>query len=86
MPVPDTIRQPGVNNWDLSVYKRFETPWLGGKSFGEKSEVQFRAEFFNAWNHTQFSALDTTFGVPGFGSAVAARSPRDIQFGLKFLW
>ena len=83
---PDTIRQPGVNNWDLSVYKSFETPWLGGKSFGEKSEVQFRAEFFNAWNHTQFSALDTTFGVPGFGSAIAARSPRDIQFGLKFLW
>ena len=83
---PDTIRGPGINNWDLSVYKRFETPWLGGKSFGEKSEIQFRAEFFNAWNHTQFSFLDTTFGVPGFGSAVAARTPRDIQFGLKFLW
>ncbi len=83
---PDTIRQPGVNNWDLSAYKKFEMPWLRGKSFGEKSELQFRAEFFNAWNHTQFSTLDTTFGVPGFGSAIAARSPRDIQFGLKFLW
>jgi hypothetical protein len=83
---PDTIRQPGVNNWDLSVYKRFEMPWVGGDSFGEKSEIQFRAEFFNAWNHTQFSSLDTTFGVPGFGSAVATRGPREIQFGLKFLW
>jgi hypothetical protein len=83
---PDNIRQPGVNNWDFSVYKKFETPWLGGNSWGEKGELQFRAEFFNVANHTQFSYLDTTFGVSGFGSAVATRGPREIQFSLKFLW
>jgi hypothetical protein len=83
---PFNIRLPGVNNWDLSVYKTFATPWLGGTSWGEKSEIQFRAEFFNAWNHTQFSGLGTTFGTSSFGRLTSVRTPRDIQFGLKFLW
>jgi hypothetical protein len=83
---PDNIRLPGVNDWDFSIFKKFQTPWFGGNNWGEKGEVQFRAEFFNSFNHTQFSGLDTTFGVPGFGSAVATRGPRVIQFGLKFLF
>jgi hypothetical protein len=75
-----------VNDWDFAVHKNFQTPWFGGGSWGEKGELQFRAEFLNVFNHTQFSTLATTFGVPGFGSAIAARSPRDIQFSLKLVW
>lgn len=60
----NSIRLPGVNNWDFSVYKNFHTPWFGGDLWGEKSEIQFRAEFFNLWNHTQFSGVGTTFGRP----------------------
>ena len=80
------VRLPGVNNWDFSTYKNFHTPWFGGKNWAEKSEIQFRAEFFNLWNHTQFSALGTTFGIGSFGKVVSVLAPREIQFGLKFLW
>jgi len=76
----------GVNNWDFAVYKSFRTPWFGGSLMGEHSELQFRTEFFNVWNHTQFSGLDTTFGDPAFGRVVSVYPPREIQFGLKFLW
>jgi hypothetical protein len=75
----NSIRQPGYNNLDFSIYKNFNTHW-------RESQIQFRAEFFNFLNHTQFSALDTAFGDPAFGSAVATRSPRDVQFGLKYLF
>jgi len=82
----NSIRQPGINNVDFSVYKNFSVPWFGGNLSGRESAVQFRAEFFNFFNHTQFAGLDTTFGDPAFGSAVSARAPREVQFGLKFLW
>jgi len=90
------IRNPGVNNWDLSVFKDFTVPWFGrhqGWLADEDAKLQFRAEFFNAWNHTQFNGVDTTFqtqgsGMPsgttsGFGSVTSARDPREIQFALK---
>lgn len=82
----NNIRLPGVNNWDFSIYKNFRTPWLGGSLWGEKAEIQFRAEFFNLWNHTQFSGVSTAFGRSDFGKVNSVRTPRDIQFGLKFLW
>ena len=58
--------------------------------------LQFRTEFFNAFNHTQFASIDTTFvpidNVAGslssspFGSVSGARDPREIQFALKLLF
>jgi hypothetical protein len=44
----NAIRGPGRDNWDLSLFKNF----LLSESRG--SSLQFRAEFFNIWNHTQF--------------------------------
>lgn len=82
----NNIRLPGVNNWDLSIFKNFRTPWFAGNLFSEEARIQFRAEFFNVWNHTQYSGLGTTFGTPSFGRVVSVRPPREIQFGLKFLW
>jgi len=38
------IRGPGFQNWDLSFFKNFP--------IGEKYRFEFRAEFFNVWNHT----------------------------------
>ncbi|HYE13329.1 MAG TPA: carboxypeptidase regulatory-like domain-containing protein [Pyrinomonadaceae bacterium] len=46
---------PGINNVDMSFYKNFTPSWLKG-TFGEAARVQFRLEFFNAFNHTQFRA------------------------------
>jgi carboxypeptidase family protein/TonB-dependent receptor-like protein len=55
---------PGINNWDFSIFKNFRVPWFGkgSSSLGsESATLQFRAEFFNLFNHTQFSDVNTTF-------------------------
>ena len=65
------------------------------KNFPLLSEAryfQFRAELYNAFNHTQFSGVDSTarFDPQGnqvnarFGEFLAARPPRRIQFALRF--
>ena len=73
------IRGPGINNVDLSVFKHFK--------FGEQRELEFRSEFFNAFNHTQFvisGNSSTAFGFTDkFGQVTQARDPRIIQFALK---
>jgi hypothetical protein len=48
----------------------------------ESSGLQFRAEFYNIFNHTNFTGFGTTFGASNFGQAIAARDARTIQFGL----
>ena len=64
------------------------------KKFPLKSEqrnVQFRAEAYNAWNHTQFSGVNTTasFNAQGqqvnalFGQVTSTRSPRILQMSLR---
>jgi hypothetical protein len=81
------LRGPGINNWDFVVGKRVPL-------FSEARFVQFRTEFFNVWNHTQFSSLFTnarfdTAGRqvdPNFGAYSAARSPRIIQLSLKVVF
>lgn len=75
----NSVRGPGINNIDLSLLKNFK--------FGERLAMQFRSEFFNAFNHTQFvipGNSNTAFGFTGtFGQATQARDPRIIQFALK---
>jgi len=93
------VRGAGINNWDLSIFKDFTIPWFGrhqGWLADENATLQFRTEFFNAWNHTQFSSINTVFqtqgaGMPsgsstGFGQVSAAHDPREIQFALKLLF
>ena len=98
---------PGINDTDFSFFKNFNVPWFGrggsNSLGGESANLQFRAEFFNIFNHTQFSGVNSTFipqvdangnplaGLPadpgsGLGIVTDARSPREIQFGLKFLF
>lgn len=80
----DVIRGPGPNNWDMSLLKRIPLR-------GERFKLQFRSEFYNAFNHTQFTALDTgaRFDAQGnqvnarFGEFTAADSARHIQFALR---
>jgi hypothetical protein len=49
----------------------------------EQWRLQFRAETFNIFNHTNPSAVGTGFGTATFGQVTAARDPRIIQLGLK---
>jgi len=72
------LRGPGLNNWDISLSKNFRP--------AEKFNVQFRAEFFNAFNHTQWRYVDTTYNdspTSTFGWLTGAREPRIMQFGLR---
>jgi Carboxypeptidase regulatory-like domain/TonB dependent receptor len=70
------LRGPGINNYDLSLVKKT-------KVFESKA-VEFRAEFFNAFNHAQFLNPNTAGGSGTFGQITTDRNPRLIQFGLKF--
>lgn len=80
----NVLRGPGINNWDLSVMKDFK--------FTETKALQFRAEFFNAFNHVQFYSPDNNAYSGTFGQVTsdtssstsqAYRGPRVVQFGLK---
>ena len=83
----DVIRGPGLNNWDVSIFKNF-------KLVREKAKLQLRGEFYNAFNHTQFTAWNTSasFDAAGkqanalFGSATAAAPPRRIQIALRLTY
>jgi hypothetical protein len=73
-------RGPDQRNWDLAFIKRTGLKWPS-----EGSNVEFRAEMFNAFNTPQFSNPDNSFTSPTFGqissTAVAARI---VQFALKY--
>jgi hypothetical protein len=78
-----TLRGDGVRNFDFSVFKRTK--------FGpdEKLGLEFRTEFFNLFNRTQFAPPNASLGSATFGqvtSTYPGTNPRLIQFGLKFLF
>jgi hypothetical protein len=57
--------------------------------FGENTSIQFRAEAFNVFNHTNFRNLSVSRSIANeglFGSVTSFRDPRILQFGLKFLF
>ncbi|MEW6128196.1 MAG: carboxypeptidase regulatory-like domain-containing protein [Acidobacteriota bacterium] len=66
---------PGYQRWDMTLGKRFRIT--------ENMRLQFRAEAYNLFNHTNFSGLSTVFGSTTFGQVTSTRDPRLIQFGLK---
>jgi Carboxypeptidase regulatory-like domain len=71
---------PAISNTDISILKRTRV--------NERWDTEFRAEFFNAWNHAQFVNPDGNFSDFGstFGTVTNTRDPRVIQFALKFLF
>lgn len=69
---------PGTNNFDLSLIKNIEIT--------EGKTLQFRAEFFNAFNHPQFFNPIADPTSPAFGRITLARPAREIQFGLKYIF
>jgi hypothetical protein len=49
----------------------------------EKLDLEYRAEFFNAFNHAQFMTPQGNVNSSTFGDVTAARDPRIIQMALK---
>jgi hypothetical protein len=70
---------PAISNTDMVISKKTR--------ISERWDSEFRAEFYNAWNHTQFSNPDGNFTDSTFGQILNTREgPRVMQFGLKFLF
>jgi hypothetical protein len=69
---------PALNNTDLVIAKR--TP------INERWTTEFRAEFYNAWNHTEFTNPDGNFSDSTFGQVLKTRDPRVMQFALKVMF
>jgi hypothetical protein len=78
----NSLNMPHRTQIDLSLYKTFKPT--------ERVDAQFRAEAFNAFNHTQFSALNSSWAPPDQGTnfmrAYAAHMPRVVQFALKIVF
>ena len=81
------MRNPSWSNWDMSVSKRI--PWKG-----EERYFQFRGEFYNPWNHAEFSSYDAgmRFNPQGqqinanLGALNGTRDPRKIQLSLRLMF
>jgi Carboxypeptidase regulatory-like domain len=70
---------PAISNSDISIQKR--------TSISERINTEFRADIFNAFNHTQFANPDGNFSNQTFGQIQNTREdPRVVQFGLKILF
>jgi hypothetical protein len=71
---------PRSAHLDLTAAKRFRIT--------ESTNLAFRAEFFNALNHPQFSIPgNTTIGSNGVGSITStARTSRQIQLALRLVF
>jgi hypothetical protein len=71
-----TIQGPGFNVLDLGVYRNFRIV--------ERLSFQFRAEAFNALNHTNVQTIGTTATSGTFGEVTGYRDARIMQFAGKF--
>jgi hypothetical protein len=67
---------PGYVDTDLSLQKNVPVT--------EAMKVQFRVDFFNLFNHTNYNAPDTSFGDANFGRLSTSQDAREMQFALKF--
>jgi hypothetical protein len=86
----NTFRAPGVWNADLSIHKDFKLT--------ESKSLQFRAEMFNVFNHSNLyvvysntdvsatSVVTATRGVNGGNDAITTVENRNIQLALKLIF
>jgi hypothetical protein len=69
------MRGPNYRNFDFTLGKDFH--------FNERVRMQFRTEFFNAFNRANFGPPNISRDSSGFGQILSASNARIIQFGLK---
>ncbi|MGA3193322.1 MAG: hypothetical protein ABSD73_12620, partial [Candidatus Bathyarchaeia archaeon] len=67
---------PGLNNWDFALHKITRLT--------ERTSIEFRAEFFNLFNHAQFTNPSGDVNSSSFGLVTGARDGRIGQMALKF--
>ncbi len=77
----NTLVGPGLFQPDFSVFKKIPIK--------ERLALQFRAEFFNAFNRANFHppvAPANRVDNPLFGTAYGTFDPREIQLALRMIW
>jgi len=74
----NAFRAPGFDQWDFSADKSF--------AIHENIRVQFRGEFFNLLNHTNFGIPDSKITDSAFGTIRSTYPARQIQFALKLIF
>jgi hypothetical protein len=74
----NTFRTLNFNQWDLALYKRFP--------IREDLALQFRSEFFNVLNHTNFGFPEANISSAAFGTIRQIYPARQIQFALKLVF
>jgi hypothetical protein len=75
-----SIYGPGRHNWNLSLFKSFTFSEARG------SRLELRLETFNAFNHTQFQNISTSFSDSRFGQVTSTYNPRNVQLGVKLMF
>lgn len=78
----NVVDGPGFWNIDMTLLKEFPMPW------SDNQKLQFRADAFNVFNHTDFSAPNASLLNPAtFGDITStANDARQLQLGLKFMF
>ena len=89
----DSLNNPSRTNFDMGLFKHF--------AISEARGVEFRAEGYNVFNHTQWNGVnggtscfgaDNSAGDPtcyannGFLRAAGAHNPRILQLGMKLIF
>ncbi|HTS76292.1 MAG TPA: TonB-dependent receptor [Bryobacteraceae bacterium] len=74
----NAFRAPGLEQWDFAADKFFR--------IREVARLQFRSEFFNLTNKTNFGIPGTDISTSSFGQIRATYPARQIQFALKLLF
>lgn len=69
---------PGFNNWDIALLKNVP--------IRESMTLEFRAEFFNVFNHAQFNTPDGGINDSTFGVVTSAQPARVGQLAVKFMF
>ena len=86
LPAFGSLGNSGRNSLKGPTYKDVDLALM--KDFGiyESLHLQFRAEFFNLFNHTNFENPVTVTSSANFGQIISANPSREIQGALKLIW
>jgi catalase (peroxidase I) len=73
------LHGPGLENWDSAVTRSFQLPW-------ERTKLEFRGEFYNTLNHTNWRQPSSAVGKKNYGVITKANDPRIMQFTAKIVF
>jgi hypothetical protein len=92
--LPDAFASGQLGRFGTANRQFFHGPGIVNTDFGlmkatritESTSLEFRAEFFNIFNHTQFNNPHGDFSSDNFGVVTSARAPRIGQLSARFIW